>query len=317
MNKKIGIIIGAIVVSLIGGAILLKGNEKIEKEENNIEKIVVAHKVGETKVNKNPERIVVFDYAALDVIDNLNIEGVVGIPKAGTIPEYLSKYKSEEYANVGGLKEPDLEKIHELKPDLIIINGRQHSFYEKLSEIAPTISLLKEDGKYMESTKKNLNYLAQIFNKEEEINKELLKINEKIEEINKVVEEKDFSATTLMTSNGELSVFGKDSRFGIIYNELGFNLDSEDVKKADHGQTISYEYVKNQKSDYIFVIDKSAITKEKKTAKELLDNELIKESKAYKNGKLVYLDTVAWYISDGGITSTNMMLNNISDAIKK
>lgn len=317
MNKKIAIIAGAAVALVLGGALLFSNKEKEVEEEKTKAVVKIEHEVGVTEVNEEPKRIVVFDFAALDTIDKLGIEGVVGIPKSSTIPEYLSKYKDAKYENVGGLKEPDLEKINELKPDLIIINGRQHSFYEKLSKIAPTISLAKKDGQYIESTTKNLNYLGEIFNKEEEISKELNDINKKVEEINKKVKEKGYSATTLMASNGELSVFGNESRFGIIYNELGFKNTDENVKAADHGQTISYEYIKNQKADYMFVIDKGAINNDKKTAKELLDNELVNGSKVYKDGNIIYLNTVAWYISDGGITSTNIMLDEISGAINK
>ncbi|WP_297632593.1 ABC transporter substrate-binding protein [uncultured Clostridium sp.] len=317
MNKKIGIIAGGAVAVLFGGALLFSNKEKEDKEEKTKAVVKIEHEVGTTEVNEEPKRIVVFDFAALDTLDKLGIEGIVGIPKSSTIPEYLSKYKSDEYESVGGLKEPDLEKINELKPDLIIINGRQHSFYEKLSQIAPTISLAKKDGEYIESTTKNLKYLGDIFNKEDEISEELKKINEKVEDINKKVKENGYSATTIMASNGELSVFGKESRFGVIYNELGFENTDENVKAADHGQTVSYEYIKNQKADYMFVIDKGAITNDKKTAKELLNNELVNSSEVYKKGNIIYLNTVAWYISDGGIQSTYIMLDEINKSINK
>ncbi len=45
-----------------------------------------------------PERIVVFDYGFLDTLDALGVEGIVGIPKDTTLPEHLSKYASDEYA---------------------------------------------------------------------------------------------------------------------------------------------------------------------------------------------------------------------------
>ena len=44
-----------------------------------------------------------------------------------------------EYANVGTLKQPLLEDIAELDPDVIFISGRQATFYEELKEIAPVV----------------------------------------------------------------------------------------------------------------------------------------------------------------------------------
>lgn len=319
MNKKIALIAGITAVGLLGGMFFFsnRGNKNGNKGTNDI--VTVTHKVGTTEVEEEPKRVVVFDWAILDTLDALGVEGVVGVPQSATIPEYLSQYKSEKYGNVGGLKEPDLEKINELQPDLIIINGRQESFYDKLTEIAPTISMSKEDGKYLESITKNLNIIGDIFNKEKEVEKELVEINNRIDETKKKVEEKGYKATTLMTSKGELSVFGSDSRFGLIYNEAGFKNTDENIQASNHGQNVSFEYVASQDADYMFVLDKSVISSDEKekTAKELLNNDLINGTKAAKNGNIIYLDTVSWYLADGGVTSTNKMLDEINNAIDK
>lgn len=319
MNKKVATISGLVIAGLIGGTLIFSNSGKEEVKATSKEVVEVKHAVGTTKVEEEPEKIVVFDWAALDAIETLGVDGVVGVPQSSTIPKYLDKYSGKEYTNVGGLKEPDLEKINELQPDLIIINGRQHSFYDKLSEIAPTISMSKEDGKYMESVTKNLNYLGDIFNKEEEVAKEFEAINDKIDIINKEVADNKYVATTLMASDGELSVFGADSRFGIIYNELGFENTDDNIKAADHGQSVSFEYVASQESDFMFVIDKSVISSEEgqKPAQELLNNDLVNSTKVAKNDNIVYLDTLAWYLADGGFESTNSMLDEVSEAINK
>ena len=179
MNKKVALISGLAIVGIIGGMLVFSNKGKEEVKESTKEVVKVEHALGSTEVAENPEKIVVFDYAALDAMETLDIDGVVGVAKGSSIPKYLNKYEGDQYANVGGLKEPDLEKINELDPDLIIINGRQHSFYDKLNQIAPTISLSKEDGKYMESFTHNMKILGDIFNKEDKVDSELNKINEK------------------------------------------------------------------------------------------------------------------------------------------
>lgn len=319
MNKKVALISGLVIAGLVGGALMFgaKGNDKASNNENKT--ISVKHALGTTEVEKNPEKIVVFDFAALDAMETLGVDGVVGTAKSSSIPGYLSKYSGSEYANVGGLKEPDLEKINELDPDLIIINGRQHSFYDKLEQIAPTISLAKEDGKYMESFTHNMEVIGDIFDKEKEVDSELAKINDKISGINKEVKEKDYTATTLMASDGSLSVFGADSRFGIIYNNLGFKNTDGNVEAADHGQDVSFEYISSQNPNYMFVIDKSVISSDKnqKPAKEILNNNLINNMEVAKNDNIIYLDTQSWYLSDGGFMSTNTMLDEVSKAINK
>ncbi|MPN20154.1 hypothetical protein SDC9_167531 [bioreactor metagenome] len=69
----------------------------------------------------------------------------------------------------------------------------------------------------------------------------------------------------------------------------------------------------------MFVIDKSVISsdKEQKPAAEILNNDLINNTKVAKENNIVYLDTHAWYLSDGGFISTNNMIDEISKAINK
>ena len=111
------------------------------------ETVVVTHELGETTINKNPKKIVVFDYGILDSLDKLGVEGIVGVVQSG-LPEHLSKFASEDYSSIGSLKEPDMEKIFELTPDLIIISGRQSDYYEELNKIAPTIHLGVKNENY-------------------------------------------------------------------------------------------------------------------------------------------------------------------------
>lgn len=41
--------------------------------------------------------------------------------------------------SVGWQENPDLDKIAELKPDLILMTGEKEDFYEELSKIAATV----------------------------------------------------------------------------------------------------------------------------------------------------------------------------------
>ncbi|MBY6988547.1 ABC transporter substrate-binding protein, partial [Clostridium botulinum] len=165
ISKKTIIIVAAIIVGLFGIVEATKFAGKGSNDNN--DKITITHKLGETKVSKNPERVVVFDYGVLDSLDALGIN-VVGVPQDG-IPSYLDKYSSDQYISVGGIKEPNFEKVHEAKPDLIIISGRQEESYDEFSKIAPTIYLGIENESYIESFTNNMNTLGQIFDKEDEI----------------------------------------------------------------------------------------------------------------------------------------------------
>ncbi len=93
---------------------------------------VVGADGSKVKVPKNPSKVVVFDNGSLDTIQALG-EGksVVGVAKKN-LPDYLKEFKNVD--SIGGLKEPDLEKINALKPQLIVISARQQGFKADLEK---------------------------------------------------------------------------------------------------------------------------------------------------------------------------------------
>ncbi|MHB9924001.1 siderophore ABC transporter substrate-binding protein [Clostridium botulinum] len=314
MNKKVWTIVGILIVFIVGGTLFLKPKENKKEEASNAD-IKITHKLGEATLKKNPKKVVVFDYGTLDSLDKMGIE-IKGLPKSN-IPSYLSKYKDDKYVDVGTLFEPNFEKLNEIKPDVIFISARQSKVYEELNKITPTIQLNTENGKYMESVKSNLEKLGKVFDKEDFVKDEIKKLDDSVKYINKKASESGKKALVILANDGALSAYGKGSRFGLIHEELGFPLSDEHIDTAVHGQKISFEYVVEKNPDYIFVVDRGAVVQGgHKSVNKILENDLIKTTKAYKNNKIISLNPELWYISSGGIVSTTEMLKEIKDSIK-
>ena len=313
MKKKTIISIVVLLVVVLG----IFGITKFAGAEGNGEgeTLVVTHELGETTVNKNPKRVVVFDYGILDSLDKLEVEGVVGLVQDG-LPEHLNKFASEDYSSIGSLKEPDMEKIFELSPDLIIISGRQADYYEELNKIAPTIHLGVDNENYLESFKVNMNILGEIFSEEKAVEKELATVTEAVEKLKIKVTEKGVNGLIALANDGAFSVYGAESRFGIIHNGFGVIPVDETIESSTHGQKASFEYIVEKNPQYLCVVDRAAIVGGTTSAKELFENDLMAKTDAYKNGNIVYLDPSIWYTATGGFTSTIKMVEEIDNAIK-
>lgn len=312
MNKKVLVTsILTIVVVAAGTMFWSKGSKKVTGD---METIKVVDSDGEKEVKKNPTKVAVFDYGTLDILDSMEVE-VVGLPK-GSLPASLKKYETDKYKDLGDLKEPNFEDINALKPDLIIIGGRQKDLQEKFSEIAPTIYLSVDGAKYMEDFEKNLNALGTIFGKEDFVKTKLSEIEGRIKNVNKKVSEKSLTASTVMVNEGSLSAFSDKSRFGLIYNNLGFKNVDDKLEASNHGNQITFEYLLEKNPEYIFVIDRGAVTGGNEAAKAAFDNALVKETKAYSEDKIIYLDSEAWYLIAGGVNSTEKMIEEIENSIK-
>ena len=202
-------------------------------------------------------------------------------------------------------------------PDLIIIEGRQADSYDEFSKIAPTIYLGSDGANYLETLKNNVTVLGQIFDKEDVAKEKIEEIENRMNSIKEKVKADNLNALMTMVSDGSMSVYGEGSRFNIIYNELGFMSADSSIEISNHGQSISNEYLVSKNPDYLFVIDKGAMTGgENQPAKEIIENELVKTTDTYKNGNIVYLDPQTWYVGGAGIKAANEMLNEVEEALK-
>ncbi|GMX62528.1 petrobactin ABC transporter substrate-binding protein YclQ [Paenibacillus elgii] len=278
------------------------------------EELTIKHKLGETKVKKNPKKVVVFDFGTLDSLDKLGVE-VAGVPSKN-LPSYLSKYKDSKYANVGGLMEPDFEKINQLKPDLIIISARQSAKYEEFKAIAPTIFMGVDDKSYMKSFEDNVKLLGQIFGKEAAAEKEFAAISDSVKKLKEKASAGGKTALVILTTGGKTSAYGQGSRFGIIHDVFGFTPADKDIKVETHGQSVTFEYVAQKDPDYLFVVDRDAVVGNGTPAKQIVENELTKKTKAYKSGKIIYLDSNYWYLSGGGLLSVAEMVKEAEKAVQ-
>ena len=305
------------VFALLALAACGKKSDNASGEGEKKETISITHELDEkaVEVPKNPETVVVFDFGMLDTLDKMGVE-VAGVPKSGTVPPYLSKYNDDKYANVGSLKEPDFEKISELGPDLIIISTRQSELYEEFKAIAPTIYVGLDTANYIESFKENVQTVAKIFGKEDMVKEEIAAIEKRIEEVNKKVTELGKTALIVLANDGKVSAYGPGSRFGLIHDVLGFKAVDENIEASTHGQSISFEYIVEKDPDFLFVIDRTAVVGGESSAKEVIENDLVKNTKAYKEGNIVYLDPNYWYLSGGGLVSVSEMILEVGAAVE-
>lgn len=329
MRKLTGVLLaGAMAVSLAAcGQAEEKSNisKKAETEqtkEQTPENVMIKSFNGNKEevnleVPYDPERIAVLDMASLDILDNLGMgDRVVG--SASTSLEYLTDYvDNEEVANLGTIKEADLEAVMECDPDVIFIGGRLASSYDALSEIAPVV-FLSTDSELgiVKSVTKNAETIASMFGLEDEVSKKTEGFDERIKALKKTAEGK--TALVGMTTSGSFNLMGNDGRCSIVGREVGFENLTAAESTSTHGNEASFETVVEKNPDYIFVMDRdSAIGADgAQTAKEIVENELVMGTDAYKNGRIIYLEHPAvWYTAEGGITALNIMLSDLENAL--
>ena len=272
----------------------------------------------EMTVPYDPQRVATLDMAVLDILDALNLgDRVVGT--ASTSLEYLQDYMTDDIPNLGTIKEADLEAVMACEPDVIFIGGRLSSSYDALSEIAPVVYLSTDtELGVVESVRKNVQTIASMFGKEDEVAGLMEGIDSRISALAEFAQGK--TAIVGMCTSGSFNVLGNDGRCSLIGREVGFEnigVDAE-ISTSTHGNEASVEFIVDKDPDYIFVMDRDAAigTDGAQLAKDIMENELVMSTRAYQEGHLVYLAHPAvWYTAEGGIQALDLMLSDLESEL--
>src|SRR5690606_23526052 len=264
-------------------------NSSSQQEQHSGNQLEIEHKLGPTMVSQNPSRIVVLDIGALETLKELGVTPI-GIPKK-YMPEYLDDLRNNpDIADVGSVIEPDFEGINALSPDLILMSTRQERFYDELNDIAPTIFIGTDSKDYLPSFKHNVMLLAKIMDKENVAEEKLHKLEEKIKTAQKNFETNPGKALFLIYNNGKFSAFGKGSRFGFVHDVLHIKPVMDLQDESVHGQKVSNELIAESNPDFLFIVDRNAAVVGKKANTSEMENPLIRQTAAYKNKQIYYLD---------------------------
>lgn len=266
----------------------------------------------ELEVPYDPQRIAILDMAVLDMLDNWGLGNrVVGMPKSSKIDYLLAYNDNADIADLGTLKEVDMEALMASEPDIIFIGGRLSAQYDALSKIAPVVYTAVDNSKgLIQSVKDNAQMIASIFGKEALALEQTEAFDARIDVLKKAAAGK--SAIIGMVISSNFNTLGNGSRCSLIGNEIGFTNLADDVDTT-HGNESSFELLVDKNPDYIFVLDRdSAINAEgAKLAQEVMNNELVQQTAAYQNDHIVYLTPTVWYLAEGGISALDTMLKDL------
>lgn len=269
---------------------------------------------GKVSLPINPAPIVVYDMTLLQDLAALDV-AVDGMPSGLKLDNLHSKNQPDP-KGVGTVFEPDLEALNAMQPQAILIGSRMAEKYNALSDIAPTLDMSIDTANIYESSKQRLHDLGALFGKSDQASKLQQNIDGLINETKAVTNNKG-NGLVVMVNGNKLSVYGEKSRYGFIHNVVGVPMADNQIKDADHGQPVSFEYLQKTNPDWLFVIDRSAaIGEDSAGAKAVLDNPLVAQTTAWKKDQVVYLSPDS-YLAFGGYQQWMQDLTTIKTAFSK
>ena len=316
--KKINLLYLLAILAIISGLLLYYlpdmtagHNAESNKTSQTFKEKTIVHDFGTTELKKAPKRIVILDNLYGEILDPLHITPVGATTGQADSQEFSTlfkkQYKDAKVVSVGWQGNPDLDKIAELKPDLILMTGEQEDLYEELSEIAPTVGYqinTDENWDYHETSLK----VAEIFDKRDEMKKDLDRVDAREAVFAENVKAKfgDQKLMYLRVTDNDVRYYAY-GHFGYLYDTYHFNR-AETFNPDDMFQVIDPDKLKDINPDLLIV---------QADSQELLDNKLKNNPvwsslKAVQNNKVIYAD-YSTYMLGFGIVSQEAIMKQISD----
>lgn len=304
--------ISMFLVTLVSMTLLIGCSQKESTQQSKTNVKNIEHELGTTAVPLNPKKIVVLEFSFVDALVNLGISpsGIADDNDANRIIDPVKK-NMQEYTSVGTRKQPNLETISSLAPDLIIADVKRHSeIYDDLSKIAPTIEVKSLEGSYSDIIN-SFKIIASAVDKEDEEKKVLKNHDEMIENYKEIIS-KENSNQKVMTAvpvKDSFNVHTSSSFIGEVFSKVGITSAIE-----------SNEAYKELTLDQLVTInpDKIVLMRPIKGSivEEWIKNPLWKELKAVKNNKVLEVKNTEAWSRFRGLVSTEIILNESSQILK-
>lgn len=278
--------------------------------------ITVEDMKGTAEIPAEPKRIIDVSGSA----DELIALGVPFIASANTsmfdgvtVPDYLKDYFTDNNVEVvgnysGASGDLNLEKIAELKPDLIIMNIRHDKVYEQLKAIAPTV-MLSDDINFVD-WQGRFSQLGKWFGKEAAVADWIKAYDKKAEELGARIKEKVGDETfAVLEANsvhfGSYYVYRTGGPGDLIFGAMKLP-PSAGVPEGVWGEVVDAEYFSKIDADHIFFFSDDGKVGDTADSPTWQNLKAVKDGNVYcgvndlqynmaytPNGKLLYMEKLA------------------------
>ncbi|HHU71164.1 MAG TPA: ABC transporter substrate-binding protein [Clostridiales bacterium] len=260
-------------------------NEPDVSEEALTVEITDVH--GTVVVPVNPRNVVALDNRTFETLSQWGIE-LAAVPK-GVMPADSPYVSNESVQDIGNHREPNLEIIAAVDPELVIIGQRFADFYDDIKALVPKAVVIdlnfdvSEDAaspgeNLVNGLKKSTITLGQIFDKNEEAEKLISDFDKAIEDAKSAYNGTD-TVMSVVVSGGNIgfSAPGSGRVWGPMYEIFGWvpALEIDNTTSDHQGDDVSVEAIAQSNPDWIFALDRDASvssTTDAVPAQDVIDN---------------------------------------------
>lgn len=279
---------------------------------------------GEKTAASPAKSVVATDNRTFETLDAWGIKLTAGA--VSLMPDTISYTKDESILDLGSHKDPNLESVVTVDPDLIINGQRFTQYADKFKELAPEatiVSLDPRDGEPFDAElERQVTTLGEIFGKQDEAAKVVADFEAAEQRVKDAYDSED-TVMGLIASGGELGYSAPTTgrTVGPMFDFLGLTpaLEIDDSSTDHEGDDVSVEAIAKSNPDWIIVMDRDAAVAadgaEYQPAKDLLENsEALQNVTAAKESQVVVMPADTY--TNESIQTYTEFLNDFADALE-
>ncbi|WMM25230.1 siderophore ABC transporter substrate-binding protein [Tissierella sp. MB52-C2] len=284
-------------------AIAPETNEQVN-ESTEVSTVEITDVHGTVTVPVNPKNVVALDNRTFETLSDWGIE-LAAVPK-GVMPADSPYVADESVQDIGNHREPNLEIIAAVNPELVIVGQRFASYYEDIKALVPNAVVINLNFDVSEASdspgenlvnglKNSTIALGKIFDKNKEAEQLVADFDQVIENAKSAYNGTD-TVMSIVVSGGDIGFSAPHSGrvWGPMYEIFGWvpALEVGNASSDHQGDDISVEAIAQSNPDWIFVLDRDAAvssTTDAVPAQDVIDNSpALQNTTAVSEGKIVY-----------------------------
>lgn len=260
-----------------------------------------------------PQRILTLSEIDLDIALTLGVQPVGAINGRGqsTPPRYLMD-RADDLNIVGDLGNPNLEKVLELQPDLILTSQDRPEMLELLRSIAPTVVT----SQWGTPWKQTLAKVGEVLQREDEAAEFLAQYDDRIQQVRTRLADHQGDTISVVRWNpkGPAYMF-RDSFASKIARELGLvRPDHQQDEGYTHSLTLSLESLNLLDADWLVIGTLSNTGDAVDAMTEALATPAFAQLEAVQSGHYTAVDGSLW-TSTGGPLAALQVIRDIESLI--
>ncbi|WP_336751436.1 amonabactin ABC transporter substrate-binding protein [Aeromonas hydrophila] len=272
---------------------------------------------GKTQVvPAQPKRVVVLSEIDLDSALTLGLQPVGTVNGRGqsTLPRYLLQQAGKEIAVVGDLDNPNLEKLIDLEPDLILTGQTKPELLALLKEIAPTVVT----GNWGDSWKEIFNRSAHVLNRDAEAKTFLAQYDARLQQARSKLAKHQGERLSIVRWNPKGPSYMHGGTFASsVVEEMGLTRPTHQIgDKTPHSPALSLESLNLLDGDWLVIGTLSASGDAVDAMKQAEQTPAFQQLGAIKSKRFGAVDGSLW-TSTGGPQAALKVIDDVELLLAK